>query len=152
VLAGLVAAAPSLKVKIPQVAGVCDRLAPLRGPLGVLALAVGALAFLRALLFYFSPLTDLLPQATAIAVGLVLGKHLLAANAAKAPQTEALNAPAPEDSGTCAGPTCPIDKARIAMGKGLDRIGALEQREIPLGWLALVLGLVHFLLGGLWLF
>ncbi|MBN2307661.1 MAG: hypothetical protein JXR94_01745 [Candidatus Hydrogenedentes bacterium] len=147
---GLVGAAPLLKKQVPALAGLCDTLGASRGRLGIVVAAVGALCFLRALVLYFSPLTDLLPQAVAILLGLALAKDTLLGGAAgaspagEAPSDEAAAEPA-EGEGAPGKPA-----GFVARHRGL--LEGIARHELRLGVASLFLGIVHLLLAGLWLF
>lgn len=164
-LAGMIAAAPLMKSKVPQLAGFVDGLATQRSVLGVLALSVGLFCFLRALVFYFAPLTDLVPQAVAVLLGLMLGKEILLRRAAAPAAAEAapaeLVSSAPGEAP--AAPSAGIDQAKLRAAevahkaqdvliKNQEKIEALERQQIPLGVLSMAAGLIHLLAGGMWLF
>ncbi|HNV70066.1 MAG TPA: hypothetical protein PKO06_10230, partial [Candidatus Ozemobacteraceae bacterium] len=104
-VAGLLAAAPLLNAKAPQLNALYHTITPMRNVLGVAALAIGLLCFVRALILYFAPLADLLPQLAAVVTGLFLGKELLLKKPAETPAPEAPPAaPVAEGAAPAAGP------------------------------------------------
>jgi hypothetical protein len=111
----------------------CATLSGMRKPVAFGLLVIGCIAVLLTLL-RLAILTDLLPQATAIALGLALlpGGCLPAAKSAEGD--------APDGSG---------DKGACVIGKAT---AALAPFEKALGLAALVLGVIHLLLGGMGLF
>ncbi|NLF38594.1 hypothetical protein GX586_04070, partial [bacterium] len=127
VLAGLLAAAPLLKVKAPQLAAFYANIAPLRAVVGVIVLAVGVGSFLRNLVFFLAPFADLLPQLAVVAAGLFLGKELIM---------------------QIAGGT----KAADALAKQQAKIDAIERYQVPIGLACLVLAVIHLFFGGIVLF
>jgi hypothetical protein len=133
IVAGLLAAAPLLKVKVPHLAKMYDALTPLRNMLGVIILAVGAVSLVRALLFCgFALFADLLPQLAAIVVGLFLGKEMIFKKPAETGE-EASKA----------------EKVQEKIAAYEAKIALLEKYQVPLGIACLVLGVLHLLLGGL---
>lgn len=170
-LAGLLAARALLEPKVPQLVGFYAGTAPLRALVGVAALALGLLAFLRATLLWFSPLADLFPQLAAVAAGLVLGKEmLLTRGEATAPVPEAAPAPgeeAPAEGPPAAGSSDAQEKVAAAVGAAADgaqkaalaaqelliqnreKIERLETLQVPLGIACLVAGLLHLLVPGM---
>ena len=131
-VAGLLAAAPLLNIKVPQVKKITDALSPLRNGIGVTVLAIGLISFLRSLVFHFAVFSDLLPQVSAILVGLLLGKELLL----KKRETAAAAA----------------QKVQDVLERNQRFIEKLEQKQVPLGVACLVLGLLHVVMGGVVLF
>jgi len=133
IVAGLLAAAPLLKVKVPQLAKMYDALTPLRNMLGVIILAIGAVSLVRALLFCgFALFADLLPQLAAIVVGLFLGKEMIFKK--------------PDETGEEASKA---EKVQEKIAAYEAKIALLEKYQVPLGIACLVLGVLHLLLGGL---
>ena len=65
------------KLKVPALAAFVRTLKAKLPTLGVAALVVGLILFLRTTLFHFAPLADILPQLAAIAMGLLLGQASL---------------------------------------------------------------------------
>ena len=128
VLAGILAAAPLLTTKIPSSKKFVEVLSPWRKGIGVAALAIGLISFVRALAFHFAPLSDLLPQVSAILMGLILAKELLLAKRATAAAVE--------------------QKAQDLLIRNQRFLEKLEQKQVPLGVVCLVLGLLHLLMGG----
>lgn len=61
-----------LRLQLPQLAGVWDALAGQKQVLGYALLGFGTLALLRTALFQLSPLADILPQLSALALGLAM--------------------------------------------------------------------------------
>ncbi|NLI80023.1 MAG: hypothetical protein GX442_26700 [Candidatus Riflebacteria bacterium] len=159
--AGFLAAEPLLTAKAPPLVPVTKALAPLKVTVGLAAMAIGGIAFLRALVLYFAPLADLLPQAAAILAGLLLARERLnvvatgmtaamaqagkAAPADGAPATVADGAPAaaPADGGGA--PAKPAITPEVAVAK----LAALEPLAVPIGLACLALGVLHLVLGGL---
>jgi hypothetical protein len=132
IIAGLLAAAPLLKVKVPQLGKMYDALVPLRNTLGVVILAVGALSLVRAVLFCgFALFADLLPQLAAIVAGLFLGKEMIFKKPAVTGE-EATKA----------------EKVQEKIAQYEAKISLLEKFQVPLGIACLVLGVLHLLLGG----
>lgn len=171
-VAGLLAAGPLLRTKVPQLEPVYAGLAPLSALVGVAALAVGLLCFLRATLFWFSPVADLLPQAAAVLAGLFLGKEILLKKPAEAGPTAPAPATAPAPEAGAAAPAAPgeptgqqkveaaaaaaaesAQKAALAaqelLIKHREKIEALEKIQVPIGIACLVLGLLHLLAPGI---
>jgi len=81
VVSGLLAAATAVSAKIPALKDPLSKLEPHSAKVGVATLATGAISFIHSLLS-FSPLTNIIPQASAISVGLLLGKSILLKKAA----------------------------------------------------------------------
>lgn len=132
IVAGLLAAAPLLKVKVPQLGKMYDALTPLRNMLGVVILAVGVLSLVRAVLFCgFALFADLLPQLAAIVVGMFLGKEMIF----KKPAVTGEEATKAE-----------MVQEKIAQYEA--KIAMLETCQVPLGIACLVLGILHLLVGG----
>jgi hypothetical protein len=65
------------KLKVPALAAVITKLRSKLETLGVAALTVGALLFLRTTLLHLAPLADIVPQLAAMAMGLLLGQGSL---------------------------------------------------------------------------
>ena len=160
ILAGLVAAESGLTPRVPQLAPVCAALNKVRGRLGIGLLIIGLLAFLRAFLSHFAPFTDLLPHATAILLGLVLGKEILLRKSAPAAResTPSESEPAGEEAPAEGAAEQMKEKALEAthkaqelLEKNKDKIESLSQKAVPLGYLGLASGILHLLLGGAWL-
>ena len=131
-LAGLLAAGPLLVARIPSLKKTVEALMPWRQGIGLAALAIGLVSFLRALVFHFAPLTDLLPQLSAILAGLLLGKELLLKKRATAAAVE--------------------QKAQDLLLRNQQALEKLGQKQVPLGVVCLALGLLHLLMGGATLF
>ena len=131
-LAGLLAAAPLLMARIPASKKIVDALSPWRQGIGLAALAIGLVSFLRALVFHFAPLADLLPQVSAILAGLLLDKELLLKKRASAVAVE--------------------QKAQDLLARNQAILEKLQQKQVPLGVACLALGLLHLLMGGATLF
>jgi hypothetical protein len=133
IVAGLLAAAPLLKVTVPQLGKLYDALTPLRNMLGVIILAVGVLSLVRAVLFCgFALFADLLPQLAAIVVGLFLGKEMLFTKPAESGEGDSK-----------------AEKVQEKIAAYEAKIALLEKYQVPLGIACLVLGVLHLLLGGL---
>lgn len=125
-VAGLLAASAVLKVKVPQLEGVYRTLIPLRSLLGVIILAIGVVTLLFDIL-RIAPFADILPELSAIAAGILLGKEMIIAKAA----------------GTKA-----EEKVIEVIDKQKEKLQKLEAQQIPIGFACLVLGILHFLIGG----
>lgn len=124
-LSGLIAIMPWLEAKSPKAAQIFGPLKSVRGIVGVATLLVGLVFLIFSLA---NPLSNILPQATAIVTGLFLGLELII-------RTSAKNA-----------------KAEELVKKSEGSIRKLARVQIPLGWACLGLGAIHLLLGGLPLF
>ena len=139
IVAGMLAAAPLLKQKFPQLNKVYEKITPLSNIIGVIVLAIGALSLLGAVLqlflLRFVILSNLLPQLAAIAVGLFLGKELLL----KKPNL-------PDKAGAAA------EKAQELLKKYEDKIRLLEMYQIPLGLTCIVIGFLHLIISNAPLF
>jgi len=139
IVAGMLAAAPLLKQKLPQLNKVYEKLTPLSNIIGVIVLAIGALSLLGAVLqlfmLRFVIFSNILPQIAAIAVGLFLGKELLL----KKPNLS-------DKAGEAA------EKAQELLRKYDDKIKMLEMYQIPLGLSCIVIGLLHLLISNAPLF
>jgi len=139
IVAGMLAAAPLLKQKLPQLNKVYEKLTPLSNIIGVIVLAIGALSLLGAVLqlflLRFVIFSNILPQIAAIAVGLFLGKELLL----KKPNLS-------DKAGEAA------EKAQELLRKYDDKIKLLEMYQIPLGLSCIVIGLLHLLISNAPLF
>jgi hypothetical protein len=148
---GLLAAAPLLRTKAPGLANLYDQLQPVRSLLGVIVLMVGIACLVRVLLclvlLRFVVFQDILPQVAAIAVGLLLGKELLLH---KPPVTLATTVAestddTPQKTGAVEAATL---RAQELLAKHDARIAVLEKYQVPIGIVAIVLGVLHLLLGG----
>ncbi len=139
IIAGMLAAGPLLKQKIPQLNKVYEKITPLTNIIGVIVLAFGALGLLSAVLqlflLRFVILSNILPQLGAIAVGLFLGKELLL----KKPNL-------PDKAGEAA------EKAQELLKKHEDKIRMLEMYQIPLGLSCIVIGFLHLIISNAPLF
>ncbi|MBN2381394.1 hypothetical protein JXQ70_00790 [bacterium] len=151
---GLLAAASFLRDKVPALSSVLNTLVRSRSGVGIGLLIIGLLCFLRALVLFFAPLTDLLPQAMAMILGVMLGLDILIKKSTSDTESVDEQAQGKENPVDQA-----MDRARDAARKAQDllvehqaRIRKLEQRQVPLGLAAIALGLIHLLAGGLWLF
>ena len=133
IVAGMLAAAPLLKQKFPKLNKVYDKITPLSNIIGVIVLAIGTLSLLGAILqlflLRFVILSNILPQLSAIAVGLFLGKELLL----KKPDL-------PDKVGKAA------EKAQELLIKYDDKIRMLEMYQIPLGLSCIVIGFLHLII------
>ena len=176
IVAGLLAAAPMINKKVPQLAAVYEKLTPLRNLLGVVALAIGLICFLRVTILHFAPHADILPQISAIVAGLFLGKELLmkkpkedekAENAKEEaikeePQEEQAENAAPGGEQVEAAMEAASDAAEAAgeaaekaahaaqdlLIKHREKIEQLEKHQVPVGIACIVLGVLHLLIGG----
>lgn len=125
---GIVAWNAFLREKLPQLSPLYDALAGMKTPLGYALLAVGILDLLRTAVLSLSPLADILPQLTAIALGLTMVSF------------KGLE----EKTGN--------EKVKSALSKVQALSTALEPRQVLLGKIALALGLIHLIIGGVILF
>jgi len=166
-VAGLLAAAPLLKPKVPQLGVVYDKITPLRNLLGVIALAVGVVCFLRAMLFCgFAIFADLLPQISVVVAGLFLGKEMLLKKPTEAKPADEEEKPDEEkedeekeddaeesitEKGTEAAGAA-VGKAQDILSKHADKIEMLEKYQVPIGIACIALGLLHLLIGSTFLF
>lgn len=162
IVAGLLAAESFLAGKFPPAAGFAKALTPMKGTIGLAAIAIGGLAFLRALILYFSPLADILPQAVAVVAGLLLARERMVATAEiltkvsataaeKAPGTAvAQGAPAPAEGAPASADATPVSPAKppITFDVAAAKLAALEPLAVPIGLASIVLGVLHLLLGG----
>ncbi len=141
IIAGLLAAAPLLAIKAPQLAGVYKKLTPFRNLIGVITLAIGALSFIWALL-HFALLSGILPQLSAMAVGLFLGKELLMRKPALAAArgASAQKVAAAADAAAL--------KAQELLTKYQSKIALLDVYQVPIGIACIVLGVLHLLISG----
>jgi hypothetical protein len=97
VAAGLLAAATVITPKVAALKDPLSKLKPHSALIGVATLATGIVSFVLALLS-FCPLAHILPQVTAVAVGLLLGKSILLKKSDKAaPVSEEKPAETKED-------------------------------------------------------
>jgi len=139
IVAGMLAAAPLLKQKIPQLNKVYEKLTPLSNIIGVIVLAIGALSLLGAIIpilwLNFAIFSNLFPQLAAIAVGLFLGKNLLL----KKPNL-------PDKAGEAA------EKAQELLKKYDDKIRMLAMYQIPLGLSCILIGFLHLIISSAPLF
>lgn len=123
ILAGMLAASPLLKVKVPQLEQFYQKMTPFSNILGATALVIGLITFLINLVFYFSPLDSILPQLSAMLVGLYLGKELL------------------------------VEKiANVKVQDSLQHIDKLEKYQTPIGLICIGLGILHLFIGSVYLF
>ncbi len=116
-----------LRARLPQLTPLYDALAGKKEVLGLALLGVGFLALLRTV-FSLAPLADILPQLSALALGLTM---VSAQSLAQRVGNE---------------------KARNALTKLAPLETALAPHHVLLGRIALALGLIHLLIGGVILF
>ncbi|MCK5852248.1 hypothetical protein KAH27_04385 [bacterium] len=139
IVAGMLAAAPLLKQKLPQLNKIYEKITPLSNIIGIIVLAFGALGLLGAVLqlflLRFVLLSNILPQLGAIAVGLFLGKQLL------------LKKPNLPDKASEA-----AEKAQELLKKYDDKIRMLEMYQIPLGLSCIIIGFLHLIISNAPLF
>jgi len=148
IVGGLLAAATFFREKIPVMSGFYARLDTQRGVVGIFMMIVGGLCFLRAFIFYFAPLTDILPILMAVVLGLILSFETLVGQQPKTtPSTPA--GPETETATTDQKTTC---KSREFLVANKELFRKLEQNQLLLGFVAIALGLVHLVSGGSWLF
>lgn len=143
--AGLLAANSFLAGKLPQLAAVTKALTPLKTTVGLAAMTIGAVAFLRALVLHFAPLADLLPQAVAVVAGLLLSREHLT-EVAKG-MTPAGSSPAPEGAASPAATATEAGKPGINPVEAVARLGLLEPFAVHIGLACLILGVLHLFLG-----
>ncbi len=132
IMAGLLAAAPLLAEKVPQLKKMYAALTPLRNVLGVVIFTVGVVSLLRAILFCgFAVFADILPQIAVILTGILLGKEILFRK--------------PAHSGDAASKA---EKVQERISQYEAKIAVLDKFQVPLGIACIVLGVLHLLLGG----
>jgi len=132
---GLVGASTVVAGKVPQLKAGITVLNRLAFPLGILLAALGLIGFLGNLL-RLAPLASLLPQLTAMALGIVFIRKSIVAQPAVPPPPPVEGAHAPQPTRT--------SKAADLLGK----FAFLDALESPLGLAALALGVLHLLFGG----
>ncbi len=118
VLSGILAASSLLQTLHPSVEGAIEKIIPVKALVGVVALAAGAVFFVKNLL-YLSPLEDVLPQVAAVVIGLLLGLELLlkmripastgTADASETPAAEAAGEAAATTEGSAEAAETPAD-------------------------------------------
>ena len=151
ILAGLIAAAPSLKQKVPQLNALYEKITPVANIIGVAILAVGVLsligAVLQLFLLRFVILSNILPQVSAIAVGLFLGKELLM----KKPKLENISKVSESDAAKKAEQVAENAtlKAQELLTKYDDKIALLEKYQVKIGIACIILGVLHLFLSNL---
>lgn len=160
VVLGLVAAAPFVETRVPALKSALAVFKPVAPMLGVAALGLGATALTLSI---FSPLRDVLPQAAAIVVGLMMGLDILIKRTSLL-TTEVPSQPndtAPDDLKQKAHEAVGVatEAAKQAVTKAQDlliekqaSIRRLDAVRVPIGMGCLVVGLMHLVLGGFPLF
>ena len=117
-----------LREKLPQLSSLYDTLTEKKELLGFALLAVGILALLRTVVFCFAPLADILPQLSALALGLTL-------ISVKDLEQKVGN-----------------EKVQSTLSR-LQAFGnTLQPHQVLLGKIALALGMIHLLIGGILFF
>jgi len=144
IVAGLLAAAPLLAVKAPQLKTVYEKLTPFRNVVGVATLVIGLASFVWALL-HLAPLSSILPQASALVVGVFLGKELLMRKPALAEASAASGAAAQK---AAAAADAAAAKAQELLVKYQSKVALLDLYQVPIGIACMVLGVLHLLMGG----
>jgi len=76
ILAGIIAGQSLIKPKLPAIEKISEPLAPFSMPIGLVALCVGILSFILSLLG-LRPLAGIIPQATAVLLGIVLASDFI---------------------------------------------------------------------------
>ena len=148
ILAGLIAAAPLLKQKVPQLNALYEKITPVANIIGVTILAVGVLSLLGAVLqlflLRFVILSNILPQVSAIAVGLFLGKELLM----KKPNLEKISKVSDSDVAKKAEEVAENAtlKAQELLTKYDDKIALLEKYQVKIGLACIIIGVLHLFL------
>ena len=148
ILAGLIAAAPLLKQKVPQLNALYEKITPVANIIGVAILAVGVLSLLGAVLqlflLRFVILSNILPQISAIAVGLFLGKELLM----KKPKLENISKVSDSDAAKKAEEVAEKTtlKAQELLTKYDDKIALLEKYQVKIGLVCIIIGVLHLFL------
>jgi hypothetical protein len=134
---GLVGAGTFVVGKLPQLKSVISMLNGVAIPLGFVLLIFGLFGFLVSLI-ELSPLTSILPQLTAVALGVVFIRKspMLGPSVPPPPPTDPATPPPPPGS-------------RSKVADVLAKLAFLDPLESPLGLAALVLGVLHLLLGGM---
>ena len=148
IISGLIAATPLLKEKVAAIGNVLDILAPLRGLVGVITFGIGSVFFILATLS-LSPFANIIPQATAALIGLLLGLELMVKQNVHIDATENMNEAAQKAEQLA---NASAQKAQDLLKQNQDRIQKLQQFQIPIGVSAIVLGIVHLLMGNALLF
>ena len=151
IVAGLLAAAPLLKQKAPQLKVVYEKLTPVSNIIGVIILTVGVLSLLGAVLqlflLRFVILSNILPQVSAIAVGLFLGKEILMRKPKLEKISEFSDSDAAKKTEELAGNA--VAKTQELLSKYDDKIALLEKYQVKIGLACIVLGVLHLFLSGL---
>jgi hypothetical protein len=125
---GIVAWNEFLRSKVPQFSSLYDILVQKKEIVGLALIIVGILALVKTVILSFAPLADILPQLTALTLGLTL------------------------ISVRTIGEKVGNEKVRSTLSK-LGPVGnALAPHQALLGQIALALGLIHLILGGVILF
>ena len=138
VVAGALAAESFLKAKVPPaVQAVMAKAQPMRVGIGAVALVLGLLCLILSLAA-LRPLSGLLPELSALAVGLMLMRPILAARVSLAEAGAATQSPAaPAQPGF-------VLKAQRVLAAQAARLEAFQK---PLGLAAIALGLLHLIIG-----
>ena len=117
-----------LRKKLPQFSNLYDTLLAKKELLGFALLIVGILALLRTVIFCFTPLADILPQLSALALGLTLVS-------VKDLEQKLGN-----------------EKVQGSLSRLRALGNTLQARQALLGIIALALGMIHLLIGGILFF
>ncbi len=149
IIAGLLAAAPLLKTKVPQLKTVYEKITPFANIIGVIILAIGVLsllgAFLQLFILRFVILSNIIPQLSAIAVGLFLGKEILM----RKPKLENISKISDSDAAKKAEEAAEnaTAKTQELLRKYEDKIDLLEKYQEKIGIACIVIGILHLFLG-----
>lgn len=114
--------------KLPQLSSLYDTLTEKKQSLGFALLIVGILALLRTVVFCFAPLADILPQLSALALGLTLVS-------VKDLEQKMGN-----------------EKVQSTLSRLQALRNTLQARQVLLGKIAFALGMIHLLIGGILFF
>jgi len=137
-IAGAAAAESFLKAKLPPaVQTTLTKIQSMRTGLGVMALLLGLLCLIRSLVA-LCPLSGLLPELSALAIGLMMIKPILTGPAGPT-ETETTGQ-------TPAAPAQPGFMTKLQRGLAMTAT-QLETFQVPLGLAAIVLGLLHLIIG-----
>ena len=172
IAAGLLAASTVIVPKVSALAAPLESLKPHSATIGVVTLGTGLVSFVLSVLS-FSPLAHILPQVSAVAVGLLLGKSILLKKPEGKPaepvnepsavsedqekneehKDEALADKAAEAATKAAEATEEAAKAaQELLIKNKELFDKLEKIQVPMGFSSVALGILHLLGGCFWLF
>ena len=151
ILAGLLAASTIVKQKIPKLKSFYEKITPFSNVIGVIVLAIGVLSLIGAVLqlfvLKFVILSNIIPQLSAIAIGLFLGKELLL----KKPKLDKISELSDSDAAKKAEEVAEnaTAKAQDLLKKYEDKINLLEKYQEKIGVACVIIGVLHLFLSGL---